>query len=214
MSNLTYEEVFCQYQKWEYTWWIPNLCCIIIKMQKTTPTQSHTPAVLDRNKELFELYALWKSLPIPILKQMSEADLRGKMGFDDDQIIDLVKIHYQKDFAMRYGLDEATMVDWNKKLLDRNPLFEAKGWARNLAKNMMLSMYNHAIRKGNPQLMKLFFQVANDWEEKSQVQMIPGDTTFVFNRMPTQAIEPEKPNNVIPKSRKQNTGKPTDDKAI
>lgn len=164
-------------------WCIPFLYCIMILMENITQTKSNLP-VLERNEELFETYALWRSLPIPILKQMTVDQIKDKMGFDDDDILELVAIHSQKEFANKYDLNEGTLVLWNKILRERDPLFEAKGWARGLAKNVVLSMYNHAIRKGNPLLMKLFFQIVNDWEESSKIKFAPGDIEFHIDLMP------------------------------
>lgn len=160
---------------------MPFLYCIMVSMEKMTPPQAaldnkstvqttEKPLVLPENEEVFATYALWKSLPIPILKNMTREQITDKMGIDDEIILDLIEIPTQKVFAERYNLHHDTLSDWNNKIRIRDPLFEAKGWARGLAKNMVLSMYNHAIRKGNPLLMKLFFQVANDWQEKSTVE--------------------------------------------
>lgn len=152
-------------------------------MENAIQTKTDLP-VLERNEELFETYALWRSLPIPILKQMTVDQIKEKMGFDDDNILELVAIHTQEQFAEKYGLEKNTLGRWNKILRERDPLFEAKGWARGLAKNVVLSMYNHAIRKGNPLLMKLFFQIVNDWEESSKIKFAPGDIEFHIDLMP------------------------------
>ena len=155
-------------------------------MQTATRTKQEI-AVLERNQELFELYALWRSLPIPILRTMTPEQIYQRLAIDDPQVLELTQIHTQADFGEKYKLDKNTLTDWNKKIRALDPLHEAKGWARNLAKNVVMSLYNHAIRKGNPLNMKLFFQVVNDWEETSKIKQTPGNVTFVFS-----AIEPKK----------------------
>lgn len=173
-------------------WYIPLLYCIMVLMENTIQIKTDLP-VLERNEELFETYALWRSLPIPILKQMTVDQIKEKMGFDEDDILELVAIHTQEQFAEKYGLEKNTLGRWNKILRERDPLFEAKGWARGLAKNVVLSMYNHAIRKGNPLLMKLFFQIVNDWEESSKIKFAPGDIEFHIDLMPKKPEEIKTP---------------------
>jgi hypothetical protein len=160
---------------------------------KNTGVTKGEITVLDKNKELLELYALWKSLPVSILGRMDEKMLYEQFGIDDPQILMLCGIQSQGDFGKKYGVHINTLTDWNKIITGRDPLYEVKGWARTLTKNMMLSMYNHGVRKGNPLLYKLFFQVVNDWEESSKVKLAPGAVTFVFDRIKKPEALVEKP---------------------
>lgn len=140
--------------------------------------------ILEKNEELFNLYALWKSLPIPILSQMSPDQVRNQFGIDDDMTLALTEIKSQQMFSQKYGVHMNTLTDWNKKIRQRDPLYEAKGWAKHLAKNMVIAMYNHALRKGNPAMVKLFFQIVNGWEESSKVKLEDmGDVQFVFETL-------------------------------
>jgi len=180
-----------------WAWYTPNLCCIIVLMEKDTQTDTNL-MVLPENQQTYELYALWKSLPINILKTIPEEQMQDKMGIDDPFVLDLVKIHSQKDFAQKYSLDETTLVRWNKLLMENDPLYQTKDWARNLTKNVMLSFYNHTVRKGNPLLFKLWFQVINDWEESSKIKFAPGGIEFNFSQMPkrgevkkAETVEPQ-----------------------
>lgn len=187
-------------------------------MEKDTVTDRNI-LVVPENKETFELYALWKSLPINILKTIPKDQLQEKMGIDDPIVLDLIEIHNQKAFAEKYDLREATISEWNKKIVENDPHYESKGWARNLTKNVMLSFYNHTVRKGNPLLYKLWFQVINDWEESSKIKFAPGGIEFNFSMMPgrgakeaekvepqaidAQATEVKTPTNANTKTRKK-----------
>lgn len=155
-------------------------------------------AIRPENKETYELYALWKSLPVNILKTIPEEQLQDKMGIDDPFILELVKIHNQKMFSEKYGISEQALVEWNKKILENDPHYESKGWARNLTKNVMLSFYNHTVRKGNPLLYKLWFQVINDWEETSKIKFAPGGIEFNFSMMPGRGEKPKEAEKVEP----------------
>jgi len=165
-------------------------------MENTTPTKSDV-LVNPKNEALFELYSVWRGLPIPILKQMSETQITDQMGFDDDQVLELVYIKSQKEFALKYGLHPDTLTDWNKKIRKNDPLYDSKGWARTLTKNVMMSFYNHTIRKGNPLLYKLFFQVVNDWEESSKVKFAPGNINILVDLMAKKVEAPTTPTTVL-----------------
>lgn len=147
------------------------------KKTETTIVKSETP---DRYKDLFELYALWRSLPVSILSQVSEEELADRFGFDDPIVIDLVKIRTQTAFAERYNIHIDTLSDWNKRIRERDPLIEARSWAIGLTKNVVLSLYNHAVRKGNAELYKLYFKVVNEWQEKIKIDPIKGTVIFNF----------------------------------
>lgn len=143
-----------------------------------TPTKSNTAIIpyvkpnwsAKEFEEIYEKYALWKSLPIVMIRKMDRAKINAEVGIDDDEILDLCEIHSQGEFAAKYQLSRFTLTDWNKKIAERDPLYEAKGWARHLAKNMIFSLYSHAIKKGDAFLYKLFFQIVSDWNEKQTVQ--------------------------------------------
>lgn len=152
-------------------------------VEKTNETKLNLP-VLPGNEKVFLLYALWRSLPMGTLKNMTPEEIVENLGLADPRAIEIAGIRTQKEFAEKYGLSQMTLVQWNVKIDKLNPLGEARSWARHLAKNMLLAVYNHGIKKGNPLTMKLFFQIANEWEEKSTVKVEDKrDLQFIFSPM-------------------------------
>ena len=119
---------------------------------------------------LFEVYATWKALPVTMLRTFSRDQIRNNMNVEDEDMLDLMEIPTQKAFAEKFDVEESTLSGWNKKVKDRDPLAEVKKWSQGLVKNMMLSLYTNAMKKGDAFLYKLFFQVANEWSEKSVVE--------------------------------------------
>lgn len=136
---------------------------------QTTANISQDVSIPDR-EALFEIYRVWKSLPVLALKGVTRESLFQQAGIDDPIINEIVGIKTQGDFADRYDIHITTLTRWNKKIDEMDPLIEAKGWGRKLAKNMVMALYAHAVRKGDPALFKLFFQVVNEWSEKSTVE--------------------------------------------
>lgn len=150
-----------------------------------------TPVVLDDTKssegqefnalhpEIYEAYCLWKSLPSffrfpPKDKrtgnQPSPREYAAIMGIDDPRILELVDIRTQGEFAERHGVHPETLTRWNKTMAVRQSLQDIRVWGRQLTKNVLLSLYNNAIRKGQALEVKLFMQLIEQWEEKLQVE--------------------------------------------
>lgn len=156
-------------------------------MQINTTTDNKTKEIsvvniLDKNKMKFELYRIWKSLPVIMLNKMRREDYLTTLGIDDPVIMELAQIKSQVEFASIHDMEPATLTAWNKKILELDPLIEAKNWARPLVKNMLMALYMHAIKKGDAQLIKLYLQVVNDFNEKSTVEHdFPHITEFNIN---------------------------------
>lgn len=129
-----------------------------------------TVDILTKNQGKFELYKIWKSLPVIMLNKMRREDYLTTLGIDDPVVMELAQIKTQVEFASQYDLTPATLSEWNKKIFELDPLAEAKNWARPLVKNMVMALYMHAIKKGDAQLIKLYLQVVNDFNEKSTVE--------------------------------------------
>jgi len=158
---------------------------------KTETTKELTTNDADARKlpdELYNKYALWKSLPRIYLKRLSPDEMMRNIGIDDEEMLEVAQIRSQIDFAEKYDIHPNTLTEWNKKIAENNPLLESKSWAQSLAKNMVFALYTHTIQKGDAQLFKLWFQVVNDWNEKSMVEhSVPQITEFIT--MPYQPIE-------------------------
>lgn len=145
--------------------------------KKQLPITSEKPPVdLD---SVYELYCLWKSLP-PFLKcpprrkgQKEDPDVRAyamDAGIDDPVTLDLLEIKTQGEFAQRYGIHQDTCTDWNKTQGVRDNLQDIRKWARQLTRNVLMSLYQTAMKKGFATEVKLWFQLIEKWEEKMKVE--------------------------------------------
>lgn len=167
-------------------------------MQQTTPTHSEIivrePNILNENKATFELYQIWKSLPVVMLSKMRREDYLKTVGFDDEVVMDLAEIRTQKEFAEKYDLSPDTLTDWNKKLRDTgDQLGHIRNWANTLTKNLVMAMYMHALKKGDPQLYKLWLQTVAQWSEK-QIHEVETDQPIEFHinlfKKPEPVVQP------------------------
>ena len=85
-------------------------------------------------------------------------------------------IELLQEFAKKYDLEPSTLSRWqNRKDFWSAVRKEMKGWAKNKTPNVILALYNKAIRDGNAKEAKLWFQYIEDWAEKHGVDLGIGD---------------------------------------
>ena len=98
-------------------------------------------------KREYELYKAWKSLP-PMLKGKPAVTLQ-KFGIEDDELINLLQIKTQTEFAKEYAIgDLGTLTDWNKRIRDEGTHEELYAWARQLTPNVMFALYKNIMKHG------------------------------------------------------------------
>lgn len=127
--------------------------------------------------DTFDAYVLWKSIPVLLKKpptpsggiRPSARAFAESQGIDDEDVLRLIEIPTQSAFADEFGVHMDTLSNWNKTIKERDTLTDTKKWARGLMNNLVMSMYSHAMKKGNPLTFKLFFQVVGDFQEKAIV---------------------------------------------
>lgn len=126
----------------------------------------------------YNKYKVWKAIPSLLRNPPMDKITRTRpdprefaiaMGIEDEETLELIDIPTQKAFAVRFGLSEDTLVDWNKTAGLQNTMEQVRAWATHLTKNVVLALYNNAIRKGNMMEVKLWLQVVEGWEEKQKV---------------------------------------------
>ena len=98
-------------------------------------------------KREFEMYKVWKSLP-PMLKGKPVVNLR-KFGIEDEDLLSLLQIKTQTEFAEHYGVgDLGTLTDWNKRIRDEGSHDDIHLWARQLTPNVMFALYKNIMKHG------------------------------------------------------------------
>ena len=124
----------------------------------------------------FEMYALWLALP-PLLKNpMGNVDARKlamSMGIEEETILDLISIPTNQVFAEKFDIHINTLTDWKKIIKEKGmvglPIM--KNWAQTMSSNLLMSLYQHAMKKGNPLTIKLWFQLVENWTEKTKLEL-------------------------------------------
>jgi hypothetical protein len=127
----------------------------------------------------FNKYKVWKAIPSllrnpPVDKYTKQRphprEFAIAMGIEDEETLELIDIPTQKAFGERFGVHPDTLSDWNRSADVSNSMEQVRAWATHLTKNVVLALYNNAIRKGNMMEVKLWLQVVEGWEEKQKVE--------------------------------------------
>lgn len=149
------------------------------KEKKPKPDKDEDTVIHHKPQE-FELYCLWKTLPPMMIAPVAGTvnDVIEKLRIDDPVILELVKIRTQVDFAKRFGLNKATLSEWNSQITKRDTLADIRVWAKKLTKNVLFSMYSNAMSKGGTSFKdrENFLKVVEQWSDKLDVKHEVGDT--------------------------------------
>lgn len=141
-----------------------------------------TPKVTDlvpQKEYEFNKYKVWRAIPSllrnPPMDKISRTrpeprDFAIAMGIEDEETLELVDIPTQKAFGERFNVHPDTLTDWNRTVAVVSSMEQVRNWATHLTKNVVLALYNNAIRKGNMLEVKLWLQVVEGWEEKQKVE--------------------------------------------
>lgn len=118
----------------------------------------------------FNAYVLWKTLPAS-LRCLKDEELEI-MGLKDDLIMKLLKMRNQSEFAEEYKIRMATLSDWNKRIYEKNLIFESIGiWAKAMTPSIMMAMGSTALKRGEAKEVLAWVKIIDGWSDKSQVDI-------------------------------------------
>lgn len=108
-------------------------------------------------KQVYETYALWKSLP-SFLKGQPRVALE-KFGIEEESAFELLAIKTQADFSKIYKVDTGTLTDWNKRLEKDGLVKDINSWARKLTPNVIFALYKNIIKSGKAHEVRAWFEI-------------------------------------------------------
>ncbi|MFA5000755.1 MAG: hypothetical protein WC531_00800 [Candidatus Paceibacterota bacterium] len=111
-------------------------------------------------KQVYETYALWKSLP-SFLKGQPRVALE-KFGIEEEAVFDLLLIKTQLDFSKKYEIDVGTLTDWNKRLEKDGLSKNLNAWARKLTPNVIFALYKNIIKSGRAHEVRAWFEIVEN----------------------------------------------------
>lgn len=111
-------------------------------------------------KQVYETYALWKSLP-SFLKGQPRVVL-AKFGIEEEAVFELLSIKTQLDFSKKYEVDAGTLTDWNKRLEKDGLSKNLNAWARKLTPNIIFALYKNIIKSGRAHEVRAWFEIVEN----------------------------------------------------
>lgn len=111
-------------------------------------------------KQVYETYALWKSLP-SFLKGQPRVALE-KFGIEEELVFELLAIKTQLDFSKKYEVDVGTLTDWNKRLEKDGLSKNLNAWARKLTPNVIFALYKNIIKSGRAHEVRVWFEIVEN----------------------------------------------------
>lgn len=89
------------------------------------------------------------------------------MGSTNSDLSKIFSIQNQTEFAKTYKTEKSTLTNWNK-LIDREDLIkDTLEPAKRPTKNVLFALYRKAIKTGNAEEVRLWFQYVEGWRYQS-----------------------------------------------
>lgn len=130
------------------------------------------PNFEPKKKAEYRAYLIWKNMPMKWLGMGRE--YLENMGIRSEEVLMLAGIQTQKDFADKFGLNETTLVEWNKQKI---PIefqdIDWRKWAMPLTKNVVATLYDRITGSekgdGDAARIKLWLQAVDGYVEEQNV---------------------------------------------
>lgn len=140
---------------------------------KNRDISDKTEEVINRGEVIkireFRLYVVWKTLP-SVMKRLNEEQLQ-KLGIESEELLELLKIKSQSKFIKTYRLGKNTLSNWNKLITQEEIDVEMKRWMKTLNANVRTALYRRIMKEGDPQAVKLWEKLINNWQENFGLQI-------------------------------------------
>ena len=119
----------------------------------------------------FGQYKKWRGLPA-FLKGLSPDYLERGYSITDAQIVGLLQIRTQQDFARIYHVDQGTLSDWNERMRreDWQALSpETRRIINTTTKELLWALYVRILKYAKPKDVRFFLKLIDDSQTDSTV---------------------------------------------
>lgn len=116
-----------------------------------------------------EAFRLWLSLPAIFLGAPEQ--VISKLGIEEQDATDIMRIGTQRAFAELVGVKEPVLSEWKAEIMaESNSFALTKAFVQRLTKNMLGSLYRAALQEGDAARVKLWMQIVEGWREQMGVE--------------------------------------------
>lgn len=134
-----------------------------IKWEKETWKSPH-PRIVAK-----EALRVWLSIPAIFLGAPDQ--VISKLGIEERDVIDIMKVGTQRAFAELVGVQEQVVSEWKRELTkDHDSFAETKAFMKRLTKNVLGSLYRAALSEGDAPRAKLWMQIVESWREQMGIE--------------------------------------------
>lgn len=131
-------------------------------------TKQIEPNFKPSKEHEYRAYLIWKNMPLKWLGM--GRDYLENIGIQDEDVLEMAGIQSQKEFAKKFGLNETTLVKWNK---EKPPVefqdIDWRKWAVGLTKNVVATLYNKIEEEGDAARVKLWLQAVDGYVEEQNI---------------------------------------------
>ena len=140
------------------------------------------PNFKPKKEAEYRAYLIWKNMPMKWLGM--GRDYLENLGIRNEEVLLLSGIQSQKDFAEKFGLNETTLVEWNKQKVPAEfQDIDWRKWAMPLTKNVVATLYERITGNekgdGDAARIKLWLQAVDGNVEEQNVKHDVSNATLI-----------------------------------
>ena len=137
-------------------------------VRKTVKNREITPVFNPYKGQEYRLFLIWRSLPVTLRGISSEQ--AEERGIKDPEIMELIQLKTQGDFAERFQISMNTLTDWkNKPVPDEFQMIDWRYWAREFTPEVVHHLLEGIREKKKADAIKLWFQTVDGFVEETAV---------------------------------------------
>lgn len=116
----------------------------------------------------YRLFLTWRTLPVT-LRGISVEDAEDR-GVKDPELLELIQLKTQSDFANRFQISMNTLTDWKKQPVPEEfEKLDWRYWAREFTPEVVHHLLEGIREKKKADAIKLWFQTVDGFVEETAV---------------------------------------------
>lgn len=137
-------------------------------VKKTAKKRESTPVFNPYKGQEYRMFLIWRSLPVT-LRGISEEQAEER-GVKDPEIVELIQLKTQSDFAERFQISMNTLTEWKRQAVpDEYQMIDWRYWAREFTPEVVHHLLEGIREKKKADSIKLWFQTVDGFVEETAV---------------------------------------------
>lgn len=137
-------------------------------VRKTVKKRESAPVFNPYKGQEYRLFLIWRSLPVTLRGISSEQ--AEERGIKDPEIMELIQLKTQGDFAERFQISMNTLTEWKKQEVPSEyQMIDWRYWAREFTPEVVHHLLEGIREKKKADAIKLWFQTVDGFVEETAV---------------------------------------------